>query len=163
MQFRSLTDIVSIKRTLGGAFSVFGRHRVFRGIPVEGDEEQEEEQEQEREKQEAQEEKENEEEGEGEGVEEVEADAGDDDPAAPHSPTSGSSEPCLETPSAGGGFEGSAPGPKAPNGGVAANGCGGASVHESAGDGSGSGTDRPSCRSSPRTQRGEEQVVDEVS
>lgn len=34
MQFRSLTDIVSIKRTLGGAFSVFGRRRVFRGIPV---------------------------------------------------------------------------------------------------------------------------------
>lgn len=34
VQFRSLTDIVSIKRTLGGAFSVFGRRRVFRGIPV---------------------------------------------------------------------------------------------------------------------------------
>lgn len=34
VQFRSLTDIVSVKRTLGGAFSVFGRRRVFRGIPA---------------------------------------------------------------------------------------------------------------------------------
>lgn len=34
MQFRSLTDIVSVKRTLGGAFSVFGRRRVFRGVPA---------------------------------------------------------------------------------------------------------------------------------
>lgn len=33
MQFRSLTDMMSVKRTLGGAFSVFGRRRVFRGIP----------------------------------------------------------------------------------------------------------------------------------
>lgn len=35
VQFRSLTDIVSVKRTLGGAFSVFGRRRVFRGVPAE--------------------------------------------------------------------------------------------------------------------------------
>ena len=34
VQFRSLTDIVSVKRTLGGAFSVFGRRRVFRGVPA---------------------------------------------------------------------------------------------------------------------------------
>lgn len=33
VQFRSLTDMVSVKRTLGGALSVFGRRRVFRGIP----------------------------------------------------------------------------------------------------------------------------------
>lgn len=43
MQFRSLTDIVSVKRSLGGAFSVFGRRRVFRGIPVEEEGVEEEE------------------------------------------------------------------------------------------------------------------------
>ncbi|CBN78492.1 DDHD domain-containing protein [Ectocarpus siliculosus] len=35
VQFRSLTDIVSVKRNLGSAFSLFGRRRVFRGVPVE--------------------------------------------------------------------------------------------------------------------------------
>lgn len=34
VQFRSLTDILCVKRTLGGAFSVFGRRRVFRGVPA---------------------------------------------------------------------------------------------------------------------------------
>ncbi|CAM9574706.1 unnamed protein product [Ectocarpus sp. 13 AM-2016] len=42
VQFRSLTDIVSVKRNLGSAFSLFGRRRVFRGVPVEAEGEKEE-------------------------------------------------------------------------------------------------------------------------
>ncbi|CAM9395019.1 unnamed protein product [Phaeothamnion confervicola] len=33
VQFRGLTDIMSVKRTLGGAMSVLGRKRVYRGVP----------------------------------------------------------------------------------------------------------------------------------
>ena len=155
VQFRSLTDIVSVKRTLGGAFSVFGRRRVFRGIPVEEDEEQEDEEE-EREKGEVQEEREKEEEG------GVEVGAGDGDSAALPNSASGSSESCVGTPRAGEDGDGGALAKKALNASVAANGCGGAAVDESAGEGGGLGADGPSCRPSPRGQRGEE-IVDEVS
>ncbi|CAM9341264.1 unnamed protein product [Chrysoparadoxa australica] len=42
VQFRGLDDIMSVKRTLGGALSVIGRHRVHRGVqPPPGEEEQE--------------------------------------------------------------------------------------------------------------------------
>ncbi|CAM9780477.1 unnamed protein product, partial [Ectocarpus fasciculatus] len=53
VQFRSLTDIVSVKRNLGSAFSLFGRRRVFRGVPVDEEGGSEEEEEGERKKREA--------------------------------------------------------------------------------------------------------------
>lgn len=53
VQFRSLTDIVSVKRNLGSAFSLFGRRRVFRGVPLEDEGGIEEGEEGERKKREA--------------------------------------------------------------------------------------------------------------
>lgn len=127
MQFRSLTDIVSVKRTLGGAFSVFGRRRVFRGVPVDEDDEEQGEQEGQDEHEEKTEETEEEKEEEGHGGEEeegfgvavegVRVGTRDYDSTAPPSVAPGSSEPCV-------GRNGSAPDRSAQVSGIAANGHG---------------------------------------
>eukprot|EP00903_Cladosiphon_okamuranus_P007816 g7562.t1 len=123
VQFRSLTDIVSVKRTLGGAFSVFGRRRVFRGIPVEEDDKEEEHQgDEDEEKEEAEEEEEEEEEEKG-------LETRHDNSTAPSHSASGSSKARPGFRNSGGGCDNCAPDPKNPNGGVAAaNGCGVAAV-----------------------------------